>query len=202
MDNRIIHIIEGVFDESFDYLCNLQNRYGFNTTILTFYRDCDHDEEIEDALCHQGAGGRMYTITRPLGHNDPNIDYNDAVIEDINAHIYMSYEQLYQLMIECRMNLDDLMKSMKFTIRHELGHILYYRNRFIGKTIREWNEHAVEQDNGYKHAKKLRKNASFESRLNWYIYYNTELPYEKAANDAVGITVQDIIDDYYRTHRP
>ena len=88
------------------------------------------------------------------------------------------------------------LKTMEFTLRHEIGHIIV-KNKFVGKPMKEWDKVDYEESIGYNGMPTLRKNASKQARLEWLLQYNS-LPSEKAANDAVGITEEDIIEDFNR----
>lgn len=200
MDNKMRYNINLLLKKSFTYWYYLKDKYDITGpgNGITIFTNNSKKDGVPEEVVDMSDTSRMVTICSICGINDPNISPNDRIIEDIDSRVFMSWTQLYQLIIECRLDFKDVYESMKFTLRHELGHILDHR-RFIGKTTKEWNEMCDE----YKHLQnmipRLRRNASYQKRLEWYLMYNQQ-PVEKVANDLVGITEEDIIADYKRTH--
>lgn len=105
---------------------------------------------------------------------------------------------MYFRIIQCNLDFDKVIESLKFSIRHEVGHIIHLRKTYIG------TKYAIlkkDQDEYLKQKislPKLRKNASNKSLIEWTFKF-FEIPMEKAANEAVGITKDDIIKDCERT---
>ncbi len=198
MDNIMRYNIDLLIKKSFDYWYYLKDVYnvtgkGNGITIFPSY-DKNIPEEIVSIL----DNSRMVTVCQSLGNNDPKIPPEKRIVEDVDAHVYMTYQSLYQLIIECRLDFDEIYESMKFTLRHEMGHILDHR-QYIGRTCKEWNDKCDKNKILQKQVPHLRRNASYKKRLEWYLMYNQN-PVEKVANDFVGITEEDIIADYKRTH--
>lgn len=200
MDKHISKMINHITDHGITYFEDMIEKYDCESlqqyTRLTFYPYTYIDDKITEAILNiSNIGGRpmMFVNSGVLINNDTEVIYG------IESNIYMSYESLYELIITCRMNIDDILKSLEFMIRHEIGHVIADHNKFYGKSVEEWNEQNM---NFYSSVKKIRKNASFKNRLEWYINYQMNIPEERAANDAVGITEQDVIDDFLRTHQP
>lgn len=125
-----------------------------------------------------------------------NID-EPGIVTNVFGIVVMTYEALYRLMIQCRLDHDTIMECMKFRIRHELGHIKALE-RFIGKPFEEWAQYTTECH--HVPLKRLRSNASRASRIQWSIDYHFTIEDEIEANTAAGITEQDVIDDFNRMY--
>lgn len=196
MDNKTLSKINDLIEKSFSYWYDLRSKYGFEKISIpvTFY-PFTHLVEIDWSTVINLYKGNSRCRTIITSHFDDNNN-----IESLSYHVYWSYEDLYRLLIECDLDYDKTFESIKFTLRHEMGHIIDYNSRFIGKNINDWNKYVSDCEEIEQVIPKLRKNASYEKRMQWYLIYNS-LPCEKQANEAVGITQQDIIDDYKRTHR-
>lgn len=133
----------------------------------------------------------MCTITSPTVIDD--------IVTDVISNVYLTYQSIYETFINTRLNAWTAIDSINFQTRHEIGHVVCDQS-LIGKTVDEWNNNSAGQDAAYESLPKLRRNASYDSRLKWYLMYN-QLPIEKMANEIMGITEEDIIEDYKRLHR-
>lgn len=196
MDSKTIRKIDDLIERSFDFWYELREKYGLGNDPIsvTFYpidAFADFKEEIQESLLTQ-KNSRCNSVI--------SCTYSDGIISHVTGAVYWSYESLYRLLIECELDYDRTFESMKFTLRHEMGHILDYKKRFIGQNIQSWNKYNEDSVVQNKLMPTLRRNAKYENRLRWYLIFNS-LPAEKNANNEVGITEQDIIDDFKRTHR-
>lgn len=195
MKNRI----EKLLDDSYTFWYNLVKENNISDVPLTIYDtrfDQTYPESMADIRMIHDA--RMVTLFTARGYNDPNIPVDDQIVEEVSGGVFMSREKLYSLIIECELDFEKALECMKFTLRHELGHVIDVLRSCIGITVREWNERASSEKGEEKLIPEMRKNASKENRLKWYLQYS-DLPREKKANEAIGITKDDIIQDWSNT---
>lgn len=197
MDSKTLKRIDDLIEKSFQFWYDLRAKYGLgehpiSVTFYPFTYIAELSEDMANSLCK--GNSRCRTIL------SAHYDEDDNIIKSIECGVYWSYEDLYRLLIECELDYYRAFESVKFTLRHEMGHILDYKNRFIGKNIEEWINHSSGCEQAETLIPKLRKNASYMKRMRWYLMFNS-LPCERQANELVGITEQDIIDDFKRTHR-
>lgn len=195
MDNNLLKKINGLIEKSFMYLSQLQTQYGFTNIELSIYPWTYTNDDIKCQINSNGPSAMMFTL---ITIDEVNVyDDGNKDIKKMVGHIYMPYEQLYQLLIECDLDYDKTFECMKFTIRHEVGHIIAANNKYVGKHPDEWNKHCNDGFD-YSNFPKVRKNATFENRCKWFVKYNFEIPAEKEANEAVGITPEEIIENCKR----
>lgn len=205
-NKKVKERINRTVEQAIDYWERLGERYGteygFECPGILFYNtqfNSPYPDEIVDAVRYN-VDAMMVTVI--IACNDAvNYDETDTPMEarivgNIWGATYMSYENLYGLILECEMDFDRVDRCLEFMMRHEMGHVIDKQLNFVGKTIGEWNL-------GYEKVKqeeasmpKLRKNASYASRLKWLRQY-FQLPAEKLANELVGITDEDIVE-YWR----
>lgn len=156
MDNKLLKKINGLIEKSFMYLSRLQTQYGFTNIKLSIYPWTYTNDDIKCQINSNGPSAMMFTL---ITIDEVNV-YDDGSrdIKKMVGHIYMPYEQLYELLIECDLDYDKTFECMKLAIRHEVGHVIAYNNKYVGKHPDEWNKHCNE-GNGYDNFPKLRKNA-------------------------------------------
>lgn len=197
MDKIIRSNVDTLIDKSFKYLDIIQAEYGLEGIDMCIF-PISFTGKYTSAItmARDRVKFNLLTVSHPLAEPGPD---GDDIIVGLMTGIYMSYESLYEVIINCRLDFDLAYESMKFCIKHEIGHILDDQH-FIGRSISEWNNDADNILKSYNNMRKLRKNASYKSRLQWWLDYN-HLPSELAANNLVGITDNDIIEEYMRTHR-
>lgn len=202
MNNKKIRMINKLINDSFDYLDHLCKEYDlYKVSFIIFNSSFIHHESskiewVRTTLYRNDI--RMLTVSTPRTNADSECPHDDEIIEDVIVDIYISNEQLYFLLIECNLDFDKAFECMKFGIRHEVGHIINIRKSYIGAPIRIWKKSFDEYSNHNLSLPKLRKNASNKSVIQWTLKY-LEIPMEKAANEAVGITKDDIIKNCERT---
>lgn len=107
----------------------------------------------------------------------------------------------------CKMiyDLDNLKEDMRWALHHEAGHMIDYIHNREGVSFKEWQEQEEsitrEYEKYYEETRELIK--SPEQRDEYNIRYY-KIPNEQAANDAIGISVKDMIaldrkfDEKYR----
>lgn len=201
----MMYSIEKVIDDSIVYWDKLSDEYlsinGYNKLPLYFYTTRfvnPYPDHIVSAV-RRAIDGRMVTFLTACGRIDEMTPVLEQIVEQVGGGVYMSYEKLYSLVIDCQLNFDNVLKCMEFTLRHEMGHVIDKNVMCLGKTVGEWNRiHDIEVTELRKFPN-LRKNASYENRLKWYKEY-LQIPQEKRANEYVGITDEDITADWERTH--
>lgn len=114
------------------------------------------------------------------------------MIYDIDAIIYIPVEQILRNLIDFDLNTEVLIEYYDTIIRHEIGHIVYNKNRFVGVTTAETDVMMSEDRKLELDMPKLRRNASLKSRLGWVErWFN--LPTEKMANELGGVSIDEII---------
>lgn len=199
--NTIRNYNNNIYAELIKYYNFLLEKYNLNKKWNHFMiYDLYHRNEDTELIAESRLYNRMITISDC--YSDPkSVKFNtdDAIIEEIDQRIYFSYQAFYEIIISCLMDRNAALETMKFTLKHEIGHILHNRT-YIGKPIGEWyNKNEKYLVDEKSKLLKLRKNASMKSRLEWILLYN-KLSEEAYANEQVGITEEDIIMDFYRTN--
>lgn len=204
-NKKMVYNIEKVIDSSLEFWYELNCQYcdsnGYNKIPLTFYTTRfinPYPDNIVSSI-RNAVDARMITLLTACGTIDEVTPADDQIVEFVGGGVYMSYENFYALIIDCQLNFDNVLECMRFTLRHEMGHIIDKNIQCLGKTVREWNRINDIEVANLKKFPKMRKNASYENRLKWYREY-LQIPQEKRANDYVGITDEDIIADWSRTH--
>lgn len=206
MNNPAFNKVGNLIKDSFQYWDDLLNEFGISKddglTQLTIYsaHDIIGDPEIEElykgeVYCH--VHGIMNTTIYCLGDAVDIEDKNDVIVTGTLSKVYMCYQELFELIIDCNMDFDKALESMKYMLRHEFGHVLVYKKRFIGKEYGYYLSCLEKLKADYVSMPKLRKNASLKSRLAYDLKY-MHLPDEAAANEEVGITDEDIIANFNR----
>lgn len=192
MNKKIEILLDGMI-EYWETLGNdCSKRYGFRMpSILIYNTHFDKPYSDELVIIRREEDASMITLFSACGTPQTDIPYEDQIIESIHSEVFMSYERLFELIIECELDFTDVTECLKFMMRHEMGHIIDMNKRFIGKTVNDWNEYSAQSIAEMAKVPKMRKNASPRNREQWFLMYN-RLPGEKAANDAIGITEEDI----------
>lgn len=204
-NKKMMHAIDKLINDSHKFwkkLCDIYGpKYGFDRYPFTLYTT-NFDKPYTDDMIRDirySTDYRMITVLVACGTNNIDIPLADRIVTEIGGGVFMSYEELYSLIIECELDFEKALESMKFALKHEMGHIIDAHVIRIGNNIEEWNKNIEINNEESKKVSKLRKNASYENRLKWYKEY-FQIPQEKRANDYVGITEDDIIADWARTH--
>lgn len=116
---------------------------------------------------------------------------DDGIITRISSDTYIRFEDLMSVAVDFNLNVDKIIEYYRVMLRHEFGHIIVSMNNDIGKSIDEIRaEYQRLRQQG--NLPKLKIDASMESRLNWLICDMSQ-PSEKSANDAVGLSMDEII---------
>lgn len=160
MDNKTLSKIDDLIDKSFSYWYNLRGKYGFEeiSIPITFY-PFTYLLELNWSTVTTLYKGNSRCRTIITSHFD-----DDDNIERLSYHVYWSYEDLYRLLIECELNYDKAFESIKFTLLHEMGHIIDYNTRFLGKTVDDWNKYVSDCEQAEQLIPRLRKNASYKKK--------------------------------------
>lgn len=195
MNKKTKKFIDEIISECWEYLQHINDTDC--KVELTFFtvHDMISSDYMIDANFLDIPNYSMWTCMEGVP-----LDDSSDIIKEIIGEIYMAYEDLYLLIIELGMDRNKIMESMKFNLRHELGHVISYNNILRGKTLDDFEEIHMEYERDVSNMKRPRKNASFDSRFKWWLNYHTNIHLEKLANDVVGITEQDLIDEFHRTN--
>lgn len=206
MNNSAYNMIQKLIEDSFQYWDEVHDEFGITKddglTSMTIWsvHDIYNDPEVESILkneaSHPNMHGVMTTCIYCLGEEGYE-NKEDAIVTGTLNKVYMSFQELFELVIDCHMDYDKALESMKYLIRHEIGHILSYREMFVGKRYGESQKYNDELEAEYENVPKLRKNASLKSRKTYSLAY-MHVTHERLANEAVGITDEDIIADFNR----
>lgn len=194
-DKQIRELVNRVIS----YWGEIGDRYGklhdFDTPKLQFYSQLPKKMyDTEDVYeLRQSVDDVMLSIHFSCGKLDASLPWEGQIVEDTLTEAYVSYESLYRLIIDCGLDFDKVEILLRFIMRHEMGYAITKHTRLVGKTIADWNSENDRHRLELVTLPKLRKNASYNSRLNWLRQY-FELPDEKVANDIVGITDDDIVE--------
>lgn len=196
--NKIQRYVNVLYSESLKYFNECLDKYNLSSEWNRFILfDALYTDKGVEEIRKEKMYNRMLTFAMIYGDPESEtFNTDDHIIEEIDQTVYMSQQAFYETIIACLMDSATIIDTMKFTIRHEIGHILYNRT-FIGKTSKEWYDKIDAYDQDYH--PKLRKNASMKTRLKWLLDYMNN-PEEKMANSMVGITEEELIEDFYRTH--
>lgn len=204
MDKALKDLINTTIEWCFTRLDELAQQYGIpkgeiDMGIYTT-KDLLEDSDLRECL---GRFTRMESemFVVMSASMDP-----DDIIDRVYHSIYLSYEDLLLILLGCRCNKTDIFKYLEYDLKHEIGHSLCFRKEFIGQYYDE--EFRANIDARYannvefvKRYQKLDENTSYEERLKFVIDYHNELPDERAANEAVGLTEADITEHFYLVHR-
>lgn len=171
-----------ILEELINYSHEMSDKYNINEfadLYFTFFsKEYRPDTEIPNAIM-------FVTI-------DCGVDENSDIIKSLDAHIYLSKEDLLDIVISCEMNFCNALKCLKLIMLHEIGHVIDNR-KYIGLTVDEFKKSAKRSKEDGK-VSKLRVNASLDNLIKWSLERNNLVESERLANEAVGITDDDIIN--------
>lgn len=129
----------------------------------------------------------MITFTKGYTNHYKTLVGIDALVASHVMHFY-------NVLLGSYGNHEIALWHLTQTMKHEIGHVIFYKSR-IGKWAGDEWDTACDECHEPRNFKQPRKNASLRTTFKWYInYFN--LRYEKLANEAVGITERDIAIDY------
>lgn len=111
--------------------------------------------------------------------------------DDVKSRIYMSYEDMYYVIIICQNDYDRFMKYFEFNVLHMIGHHLYMVANYMGKAI-DPNRCQSEFDDNQP-ADDVRGFAYFIDRY-------ASSPADVASNELVGITEEYLTEVYNQVY--
>lgn len=183
MKNKSINLIDDVSKHMFDKFNIYNDKYDITGKITLTIYSCNSDG-IPDCIRYStGVASTTFSVF---------FDDDDDIIDDIISYVYVPIENIFKTFIDSSYDYNYLMEYFDMILLHEIGHIIYARKNYIGKSINDIMELDEINEELKMRIPKLRKNASRKSRIKWYRSYFS-LPIEKGANDSVGITIDDII---------
>ena len=202
-------ILDGVTKELDKYWISLKQEYGLNKGKSTLYihtpnqlidlilsEEIPYNLELYKKLFEIRS---VSTFTFPIFESTDNNPENDVIVEIMSITLIpMPY--LWNLINCCQYNLDDILASMRFRLKREIGVIVNCKNNLIGKYedgyekfLEDDKESHIKFENSY--------NIAEITDLEYAIKARDIIPNQKAADEIVGITTQDIIDDFNRINQ-
>ncbi len=182
MKNKSIEFIDKISSHIFKKFRYYTDKYDITGSTLTIYPY--NDDRIP------GWVRRINGIAA----TSFNVSCNDnGIIYDIQSSIFIPMENVFKKFIDFNLNYYSCTEYFDMILLHEIGHIIYARENFIGKTLNEVNEFDEIDEELRMRIPDLRKNASIYTRTDWIKKYFS-LPVESGANDSVGISIEDIIN--------
>lgn len=211
MKKELVVKVEGLLERCCKRFDELVEEYeemyqiDLNHPTITFYTiDVCYDYSELSGFIDTLNGSKMLTLQTIFGHTDPDIEDDYQVIETISSQVLMSYQSVFEVILDCNMNFEDAERYLIHVMRHEIGHILDRNIRFVGKYVKEWND-AIDfyekQQKEFNKKHKLRKNASTKSARQWIIDYHHLIDEEVNANRLAKIDDQQIIEAFEITHK-
>ena len=131
-----------------------------------------------------------YGVTNTTACIQKDIDpksakYNESPIIQIQSKVYISENTILGFVVDYEFDFDRIKSLFHFVIRHEIGHCIDHA-RFVGKPLGKFKNY-----NQKTAPDRVPSEYSLQAALSNYLAYHSQ-PYEKAANDAIGITDKDI----------
>lgn len=202
-------ILDGVTKELDKYWISLKQEYGLNKGKSTLYihtpnqlidlilsEEIPYNLELYKKLFEIRS---VSTFTFPIFESTDNNPEND-VIAEIMSITLIPMPYLWNLINCCQYNLDDILASMKFRLKREIGTIINCKNNLIGKDVDGYEKFL--EDDKESHIKfENSYNIAEITDLEYAIKARDIIPNQKAADEIVGITTQDIIDDFNRINQ-
>lgn len=92
-------------------------------------------------------------------------------------------------------DLDSLKEDMIWSLHHEAGHMIDYIHNRQGCSFKEWQEQEESITREYeKYHEETREPVNSSEQRDAYNIRYYQIPIEQSANDAIGISVKDMID--------
>lgn len=180
LNRRVQKELSRILEELMDYAQYLSNKYNikeFANLYFTFFtKESKLDVDIEPAI--------MFVAINCM------TDEKSDIVQSLHAKIYLSKEDLLDVLVACNMNFNNTLSCLKLVLLHEIGHVIDNR-KYIGLTIDEFRRRGENSKVGK--VSKLRINASLDNVINYTLEYNNLIESERLANEAVGITDDDIV---------
>lgn len=148
MTNKLIH-------DSLDYWYSTCSKYNITEVSLNIYGNACVDDKVQYVRNHT-SDTRAVTVSIAYTDDNLNIDSNDRIIKSVTSEVYISLQELYAILIDTELDFNKALKTMEFTLRHEIGHIIV-KNKFVGKPMKEWDKVDYEESIGYNGMPTLRK---------------------------------------------
>lgn len=209
MNVLIKDILDGITKELDKYWISLKKEYGLSKEKFPLYiytpdqlihlivsEEIPYDLELYKKIFESRS---VSTFAFPIFESTDDNPKNDIIIEII-AMTLIPMPYLWNLINCCQYNLDDILASMRFRLKREIGVIVNCKNNLIGKYedgyekfLKDDQESYIKFENSY--------NIEGISELEYAIKARDTIPNKKAADEIVGITTQDIIDDFNRINQ-
>lgn len=144
---------------------------------------------IEEKLCNDDYDRHMDMRANYSGTYD-----DDGIIHLEDYYIEINIDRLRIQMFDNLSHLEDYMtKYIPIFIKHELGHIIHY-STFDGKCIDTFTKSMDESQHMRDIFKDKANKKLFKDPYERMKFYYEKIPWERAANEAIGLTAQEIID--------
>lgn len=202
-NKKMLAKMEKLINYMYDFVDGLKSDYALNNVELCIVdiRDNSLSYDTRNLL----SSFNIFTDILPIenGHFDfnPNkkevigkFDFEDGVMHDIRAVIYMSYQAVLELVIDCLLDFNDAKICVTTLLKHEFGHVLV-ASKFIGKTTKEYFEDHNSKIHEYEEFERKikRRNCSIKNNIKTFMEYNS-ISGENDANEMTGVTKIDLIN--------
>ena len=197
------HELDIVFGGGVAIANELLSEYPINCTIFVGLRESlrkniktdmpEYSDEGIEEIIH----GLETTYTMALLLSYPNYDENDVIIH-FNFMIVMLLDKMVDYLHYEGLTIENARRYVEMTLKHEVGHIIDFNNRFVGLTEDEYL-HILDiiKFEKKKYDEKYKDNNSGKRTTEeMYDYLNLEI--EKRADNAVGLTWEDHLIENYK----
>lgn len=152
-----------------------------------------------------GSFNENYNLYMKTNVSVPFIEYlKSHKINDCNARITHTYSSYYGLKFKASFNFgslierlpvftdDDIENWLRTILRHEVGHVIHYTKLMCENSIEVYEYITERLDEINDRAVKEYKNTPEDQRLDEIYWYYTFRPYERMANELMGISIEDM----------
>lgn len=117
----------------------------------------------------------------------------DGILEDVKGTIYISYEEIYAIIIDCNMDYDKSLYCISHLFTMMYGYIVYLHNTFINKPVKEymdWRNIHGKNVNNYNSL--ISCYPTYSENFDWFVGRCNLTPW-KEMMETVGFTKEDCI---------
>jgi hypothetical protein len=114
----------------------------------------------------------------------------EEIIDGFTFNILIRYEGICHELLGLKLNKDDAMQYMRNHILHEIGHMLDFREIYVGKPFQQYVSQMRKEENDAKRFNWYRKNEMLGNKEAFQMYHR--LPAEVRANNKVGLSWKEL----------